>query len=542
MFKGTTQMKDNIGNKSVIAGEDVVFILLAGLLFGYEAHFIIHSSVSRLLAGMPDDAAYFFKIAENAAIGKGISFDGLHETNGFQPLWLLILIPIYKMYDGPPEMMCRVILSLQLFMNAVSAAIVYHTLSKVYAKSVCLISGTFFIFLVSLKAVNGMESSILILLASIVFAYGLKTNLLFNHRDRATFLFGILVGLVALSRLDMVFGAVAILLVATEAYIANGERRKCIMRESILGSFGFLLVTVPYLAFNVYKFGHIVPVSGQLKSDFTAIKFTSAILPALHPEHYVAIILALGYLGYHGFESARNDFARERTYLRKCLLVMSVTLLLCLLYSAFVMKWAIFEYHFIFYSFFACAVIAEFLTIFLSLMPTSTSFVHRSRYVFAMLIFIAGSIVLYRFQHRPLDRVWEVASYTAATWVRDNVGRGEVLAMKDCGDFGYFSQRSVINLDGVVNNFDFQDTLRNRRLNEYFSKYRVRYLAQHAFWGESEVNQGEYENYPLSYWSHLYHIASDSIIVNRVNEVYRSQPYFDGPYRTVFIIWKLKDD
>ncbi|HVP14200.1 MAG TPA: hypothetical protein VMS88_01575, partial [Terriglobales bacterium] len=42
-----------------------------------------------------DDAFYYFTIARNLAAGHGATFDGLAPTNGFHPLWLLLLTPVF---------------------------------------------------------------------------------------------------------------------------------------------------------------------------------------------------------------------------------------------------------------------------------------------------------------------------------------------------------------------------------------------------------------------------------------------------------------
>src|SRR5512137_2142588 len=39
-----------------------------------------------------DDAYYYYKVAQNISEGHGSTFDGLHPTNGYHPLWLLICI------------------------------------------------------------------------------------------------------------------------------------------------------------------------------------------------------------------------------------------------------------------------------------------------------------------------------------------------------------------------------------------------------------------------------------------------------------------
>ena len=48
-----------------------------------------------VLAMASDDAFYYFKIARNIINGAGCSFDGLAPTNGFHPLWMVFLLPIY---------------------------------------------------------------------------------------------------------------------------------------------------------------------------------------------------------------------------------------------------------------------------------------------------------------------------------------------------------------------------------------------------------------------------------------------------------------
>src|SRR5207249_52514 len=59
---------------------------------------------SNLAATFHDDAFYYFQIARHLAQGRGFTFDGIHPTNGFHPLWLFLLVPIYRIVPGdvPP--------------------------------------------------------------------------------------------------------------------------------------------------------------------------------------------------------------------------------------------------------------------------------------------------------------------------------------------------------------------------------------------------------------------------------------------------------
>ena len=53
-----------------------------------------------LVSRVPDDAFYYLEIAARLARGQGFTFDGIHETNGFHPLWQLLLTPFAAFLHG----------------------------------------------------------------------------------------------------------------------------------------------------------------------------------------------------------------------------------------------------------------------------------------------------------------------------------------------------------------------------------------------------------------------------------------------------------
>jgi len=143
-------------------------------------------------------------------------------------------------------------------------------------------------------------------------------------------------------------------------------------------------------------------------------------------------------------------------------------------------------------------------------------------------------------QEYPLN--WQMISYTAATWAKENTPPDAVFAMKDAGVFGYFSNRRVINLDGVINGFDYQEALRQEKGIEYLKGKGVRYFIQHAFW-DPAFNEDAYSVYRHTLYSHLYDKAGGTLELSRSQEVYRSVPYGDGPKeRTRMLIWELALD
>jgi len=70
--------------------------LVAVLALGLALRLAIAWTSLPALVGkaLPDDAFYYFTIVEKALAGQGVTFDGLAPTNGFHPLWALLLAPI----------------------------------------------------------------------------------------------------------------------------------------------------------------------------------------------------------------------------------------------------------------------------------------------------------------------------------------------------------------------------------------------------------------------------------------------------------------
>ena len=49
---------------------------------------------------LPDDAYYYFMLAHHTVASGNVSIDGVHVTNGFHPLWYLLLVPIFGWGPG----------------------------------------------------------------------------------------------------------------------------------------------------------------------------------------------------------------------------------------------------------------------------------------------------------------------------------------------------------------------------------------------------------------------------------------------------------
>ena len=80
--------------------------------------------------------------------------------------------------------------------------------------------------------------------------------------------------------------------------------------------------------------------------------------------------------------------------------------------------------------------------------------------------------------------------YTSATWARDNTPKDATFGMTDCGYFAYFSQRRTINLDGLINGYEFQHALTSSDLPRYFEHCHMDYVCDYEV-----VNNGLPEHF-----------------------------------------------
>ena len=238
---------------------NLIFIYLYGLL-----------SLSELLARyiIYDDAFYYFKIAENIVeLGKS-SFDGIHTTNGYHPLWLAVL-SLFKLSGLKGNVFIWVALYFSLGCLTISALMLANQSSRVSAlqrqfsshdsiSAVLFASNPFLLFYM----VNGLETSLAIalLIAYFLLINGSKrSHTIDKHIVVTSTLLAILT---MLCRLDYVM----ILLFSMGVTCINTYRRTKSIDRGIIISACILLATLGiYCLLNYSYFGILTPVSGQLK-------------------------------------------------------------------------------------------------------------------------------------------------------------------------------------------------------------------------------------------------------------------------------------
>jgi hypothetical protein len=226
-----------------------------------------------------DDAFYYFKTAQNIGLGKDISFDGISRTNGFHPLWMMICVPVFLLANVNLILPLRIVVVLAGLMNAVTAILIYRmfkTNGGAFAGFAAAMFWAFSTRVHSITVTLGMESTVnaLTVILLIYLASRLdfkKENGTLSKKDFSNL--GIAAIFTFLSRIDNGFVVAAVLIwvlvkhrdsLAVEGETLKQKLSRWFNLAMTLGlPVGITLLV--YLGFNKLYFGTETPVSGQIK-------------------------------------------------------------------------------------------------------------------------------------------------------------------------------------------------------------------------------------------------------------------------------------
>ncbi len=81
-------------------GGGLIVVATFGQGVALACYLLAQWDLAALLRDRADDAFYYFQIARNLAAGEFSTFDGgITRTNGYHPLWLLLITPMYWVFD-----------------------------------------------------------------------------------------------------------------------------------------------------------------------------------------------------------------------------------------------------------------------------------------------------------------------------------------------------------------------------------------------------------------------------------------------------------
>jgi hypothetical protein len=230
-----------------------VTYFVAALCFTFYA--FTNFPVEKMANLIFDDAYYYLGVAQNIAEGKGSTFGNIVETNGYHPLWLLILSAIIYVFSLE-KIWAFAAVPLLVLLIKIFALLRVDPKESAEATSL-FVAMVLIILLCPSIFSNGLETCLLLLCLPLLSQikdypehFSVKTSLKYSAIFFVLFLV----------RLDVlaVAGAFSILTVVN---------RKKYAVSNLAVTLGFTALGVlVYFAINFALFGTIVPVSGQAKA------------------------------------------------------------------------------------------------------------------------------------------------------------------------------------------------------------------------------------------------------------------------------------
>src|SRR6266850_4031428 len=76
-----------------------------------------------------DDSLFYLQVARNVAAGRGSTFNGVTQTNGYHPLWLGVCAASAWIAGGRQDAMLRVVFGIQALL-AIGCFLLYRAVAR----------------------------------------------------------------------------------------------------------------------------------------------------------------------------------------------------------------------------------------------------------------------------------------------------------------------------------------------------------------------------------------------------------------------------
>ena len=482
---------------------NVLFVLFLLGILGYGGSFAFYMLTKFDLINLIrdtnyDDAFYYYEIAKNLAEGKFSTFDGgITRTNGYHPLWMLLITPFYWIFDPETALFGIKAFEIMLVTGAVVLVVLAARLARLpwillFAVLPGLLSRPYLMV--------GMEAAAALFTLGILFLV-----LSLFARDPLRWKWPLVVTVFTLPWVRLEY--VAISMAATVALcLIEWSRRK----ESLVGggggggvwslsvlisSLSSLRSFIPfagacagismYFVYNGVVFGGIVPVSGAVKliwsqhkwakSEYSFLQNFQDMMErlAVGPSEFLAALEVCAYIlvvWWFGRRSRRREDDLLLSFLVG-VFSLGVGHLGQFMYAVLFMDpdmQSHFNWYYVpAYLLMALIVPVRCWVIVYCLRRLIASKWHQVANVASVGVLVIGMIVTfgkvnftepYPFvDHRSKSLLinWHVSRYAGARMMNRILPEGSIVGSGDAGVIGYFSRFLVVGLDGLVNSYEY---------------------------------------------------------------------------------------
>jgi hypothetical protein len=501
----------------------VVCVLLAIVAFHMAVAWQDFATLTRN-GYLYDDSFYAFQISRNMAEGSGMTFDGVHPTTGFQPLYVFLLVPIYMLFGSDPALPIHIALSMLALFSGATAYLLYRLTRRYVGFGAALAATIIWAFspIVTKQTANGLETAIAsFMIAAAVLYYLARVRGEEDVPGSRLLVLGLLLGLCIISRIDGVFLAMVMFLDYLILLRKRGVVRPSLLSLALVPA-GALVLYGPWVLFNLVESGSIIQDSGRATrflslayasyfgygAESLAFKGPDVSFLWIHLEHAISSLKVIppvqvifrtterldAMLGSGAAFRIAGNIAGfimlilagalvlrwrgdgERSKRREIDFLIVYSGLLMLSYAFYIFGAFFFLRYFYPIYLIACIYLAFFIQDGYDWLRRRSSTVRKFTLAATAIYLVLFSFFSYSqaFRSHPVYPYYDIAG-----WIDDNTREGDRLGVFQCGTIGYLCDREVINLDGKVNRDAFF-ALEAGRLNEYLNAEGIDVVIDHA--------------------------------------------------------------
>ena len=494
------------------AWRNALFALFTGGILAYGAGFAWYvlarfDLINLIRDASNDDAFYYFQIARNLAEGKFSTFDGgITRTNGYHPIWLFLITPFYWVFDKEAALFAIKAFEIMLVAGGVALVAVAARLARMpwylmfaalpmlyHVRS--LFAGT--------EAAAALFMLGLFILALVLFA-----------RSPARWKWPLAAITFALPWVRLEYVAISLAATAALCLIewswqdrpSGARARSALSVKAVVPFLAAGASILVYFAYNRLVFGGIVPVSGATKQMWSqrlwereggygfVQNFRDVLqIPVFDYELVVALEVCVLFLLVWWF--ARRSRSRQDWLLLAFLIgVSGVAAGHLAKFGQTVLTvhpyWGGYSWYFVPMYLMVALIVPVRCWVAISLIrrfigPKS----HRAANILSLGVVVAGAVFLlekadftspFRFVERTSEsstREWEVTSHMGTQVMDRLLPENSIIGSWDAGVIGYFSRFLVVNLDGLVNSYDYLRARKEGTEAAFNRRYGITHFA-----------------------------------------------------------------
>jgi hypothetical protein len=448
--------KGNLFTKSFI----FIFFILSAVLF-------YNMNALDLSTFFHDDSFFYMKIARNYGEGNGNTFDNIHKTDGFHNLYMLWLSLISYFFPIKGDMGQVVVGIFDMLLFTIGLIIIDSTLKRIQwnvIKRILIISILIFSF--AFKDF-GMECR-LMFVAFALFLYQLTSP---KRNPIALVITASLCVLVRIDYLILPFLVIAYVL-AEDVFV---YKKGASSFKNVAFVFIPILFALTSMCIHKVLFGSFTSVSSNLKGSFVFFP------TKFYPSHSAYWWKKYMILGVAALNICLFIFYRKRIREFKMILIPIFTISYIVITSILLRG----GFHIWYLNIHQTVNVLVCGFLLVSIFYKPIKLYNALISIVAAFIFI---VFIYSTYNRTVLKRPSMSVVNYSKMLTKIVNEDErIYQVDESGRVGYFSERKLINGDGLVNDWEYRDYLLSNRLSEYFVKENIKYISHDEYLGGDKL-------------------------------------------------------